>query len=79
MRSRNAIPIDQEGGHKPKVKQKLKMVGAFYYNIVFREGLSLFIIDYHLYTLAKTFLGTFDICQQRVIMISCCIFAVIYI
>ena len=79
MRSRSAIPIDQQGGHKPKVKRKLKMVGAFYYNIVFQECLSLFIIDYHLYTLMKTFLGTFDICQQRVIIIFCCIFTVIYI
>jgi len=43
LRSRSVILIDQ-GGHKPKVKRKLKMVG-FYYNIVFQEGLSLFIID----------------------------------
>lgn len=53
LRSRSAIPNDQEGDHKPKVKRKLKMVGAFYYNMVFREGLILIKIDYHLYTVAK--------------------------
>ena len=71
LRSRKAIPIDQRGDHKPKVKRKLKMVGAFFYNPVFREGLMLSKIAYNPYTLAKTILGSFVICQQqRIIMIS---------
>ena len=32
LRSRSTIPDDQERDHKPKVKRKLKMVGAFCYN-----------------------------------------------
>ena len=54
LRSRSAIPNDQEGDHKPEVKRKLKMVCQFYYYMVFR-GLILFKIDYHLYILAKNF------------------------
>ena len=48
LRSRSAIPNDQEGDHKPKVKRKLKMVCQFYYYMVFR-GLILFKIDYHFF------------------------------
>ena len=44
LRSRSAIPNDQEGDHKPKVKRKLKMVCQFYYYMVFR-GLILFKIE----------------------------------
>ena len=71
LRSRKAIPNYQRGDQKPKVKRKLKMVGAFYYNAVFREGSMLFKIAYNPYTLAKKILGSFVICQQqRIIMIS---------
>ena len=57
LRSRSTIPNDQEGDHKPKVKRKLKMVGAFYYNVLFREGLVLFKIAYNLYTLGEKKMG----------------------
>ena len=62
LRSRSTIPNDQEGDHKPKVERKLKMVGAFYYNVLFREGLILFKIAYNLYTLAKK--KNWELCEM---------------
>ena len=70
LTSQRAIPNDQRGDHKPKVKRKLKMVGAFYYNAVFREDLMLLTNANNPYTLVKKILGSFVICQQRMIMIS---------